>query len=132
MEQEAYPVATIAYASSFRIDMQDISFEKLAIVALFDGREEFEASNSNNESSNGNNNNIEPPVYACSALRSKEDPISLDAPPSSCLSAVSRISATQFYLDCAGSGAPSHFHGLAVNILAYGKKVRNSRIWKEI
>ena len=124
------PVATIPYASSFGIDMQDISFEELANVALFDGQEEFDSSSSNNESNNGDNNDsIQPPVYAFSALRSKEDPISLDAPPPPCLNAVSRISATQFYLGCAGSGAPSHFHGSAVNVLAYGKKVSNEYLY---
>jgi hypothetical protein len=29
----------------------------------------------------------------------------------------------QFYLGAAGTGAPVHFHGHAINTLAYGEKV---------
>ena len=31
----------------------------------------------------------------------------------------------QFYLGPAGTGAPVHFHGHAINTLAYGEKVSN-------
>lgn len=34
----------------------------------------------------------------------------------------------QFYLGVSGTGAPTHYHGHAVNSLAYGEKVSSSDI----
>ena len=60
-------------------------------------------------------------LYAFTSLRNHA--ISSDAPPPPFLSPPISVRATQFYLGGAGTGAPPHFHGSAVNVLAYGEKV---------
>ncbi len=94
--------------------------------------------NDGNQTS-GTRGPIPPPLYAFSVASPKwHNKLKEDAPPPSLLAGQFYPGATsidsnnegnqveiQFYLGPAGSGAPAHFHGHAVNSLAFGEKVNN-------
>ena len=73
------------------------------------------------------------PLYAFTSLGTAdvEAEIASDAPPPEFLSSLGNgIAATQFYLGGPGSGAPSHYHGSALNVQAYGEKV--TMVWRSM
>jgi len=81
----------------------------------------------NLENNNNNNNNNDAkhasPSYAFATPHSSwQEKIREDAPTPTFLPLEKDNSEIQFYLGPAGSGAPAHFHGHAVNTLAYGAK----------
>jgi hypothetical protein len=61
------------------------------------------------------------PLYAFTT--GMRQSIKEDAPPPVFLSGLAQDAELQFYLGPPGTGAPLHFHGHAVNTLAYGEKV---------
>lgn len=102
------PIGTIPYASSFGMSSGSMTMAELANMG-----HSHEARGAQS--------------YAFTvAMRDWHGDLQRDAPPppwlQELLDAFGGSQETQFFLGPAGSGAPVHYHGHAVNVLAYGAK----------
>lgn len=106
--KEAVPTGAIPYASSFGLESGQAT---IAYVA-------------NQTDAPAEEGSVPNYVFTTAALKSASWQRNMqgDAPPPPCLSGLQDV-VLQFYLGPAGSGAPVHFHGHAINSLAFGEKL---------
>lgn len=79
----------------------------------------------NSQSQNSHPEQDEPPLYAFNVpLAQWKDRMERTVLVPSLLNGLVTDTEMQFYLGGIGTGAPVHYHGHAVNSLAYGEKVQ--------
>lgn len=119
-------IAAIPYASSFGISGINANIAQIAHSEGATESESVSISGGFQDGATPQYNETEvslstPPLYAFTTAVSEA--IRTDAEPPSFLHGIAKDVELQFYLGSAGSGAPPHFHGHAVNSLAFGEKV---------
>ena len=121
-------IAVIPYASSFGVPGISANFSHIAqpeVVSVINSKPVSVTGDNQDETATQYAETgispTTPPLYAFTTAVGKA--IRADADPPSFLHGIAKDIELQFYLGPAGSGAPPHFHGHAVNSLAYGEKV---------